>query len=97
MNHFVQILIVFFYARYMAIATNEQIADAVNGTMNAARAALVLSLTVMETIINFLVDIYRSTFLCFVELIVRGGLSVLISAVQDVRIPVPISDSRLVS
>ncbi|EIM91201.1 uncharacterized protein STEHIDRAFT_165567 [Stereum hirsutum FP-91666 SS1] len=70
--------------RYMAIATNEQISDAVNGTMNAARAALILSLTIMETIINFLVDIYRSTFLCFVELIVRGGLSVLISAVQDI-------------
>lgn len=81
----------------MAIATNEQISDAVNGTMNAARAALILSLTIMETIINFLVDIYRSTFLCFVELIVRGGLSVLISAVQDVRTSVSPFDPHLVS
>ncbi|TFK53705.1 hypothetical protein OE88DRAFT_1696764 [Heliocybe sulcata] len=70
--------------RFMAQATNAQIADAVNGTMNAARAALVLSLTVMEAIINFLIDIYRSTFLCFLELILRGALSVLIAAVQDI-------------
>ena len=71
--------------RYMAVATNEQIADAVNGSMNAARAALILALTVMETVINFIVDIYRSTFLCFLELIVRGALSILIGATQEVR------------
>jgi hypothetical protein len=71
--------------RFMAVATNAQIADAVNGTLNAARATLVLSLTVMETVINFIIDLYRSTFLCFLELVVRGGLSILISAVKEVR------------
>ncbi|KAH7888899.1 hypothetical protein F5I97DRAFT_764283 [Phlebopus sp. FC_14] len=70
--------------RYMAIATNEQFAEAVNGTMNGARAALILALTVMEAIINFLIDIYRSTFLCFLELVVVGGLDLLISAVQEI-------------
>ena len=70
--------------RYMAIGTNKQIASAVNDTMNAAREALVLALTILEAIINFAIDIYRSTFLCFLELVVRGGLSVLIEAVQDV-------------
>jgi hypothetical protein len=75
--------------RYMAIATNEQIASAVNGTMNAARAALILALTVMEVIINFIVDLYRSTFLCFLELVVRGGLSILIGAVQEVSLRPP--------
>ncbi|OSD06914.1 hypothetical protein PYCCODRAFT_1474316 [Trametes coccinea BRFM310] len=69
--------------RYMAAATNQQITDAVNGTMNAARATMVLALTVMEAIINFIIDTYRSTFLCFLELVVRGGLSILISAVQE--------------
>lgn len=72
--------------RYMAAATNAQITDAVNGTMNAARATMVLALTIMEAIINFIIDIYRSTFLCFVELVVRGGLSILIGAVQEVCI-----------
>lgn len=70
--------------RYMAIGTNEQIASAVNASMNAAREALVLALTILEAIINFAIDIYRSTFFCFLELVVRGGLSILIEAVQDV-------------
>jgi hypothetical protein len=73
--------------RYMAAATNQQIADAVNSSMNAARAALVLALTVMEVTINFIVDLYRSTFLCFLELVIRGGLSILISAVKEVSVP----------
>ena len=71
--------------RYLAIATNQQFADAANGTMNAAREALVLALTCMEAIINFLISVYRSTFLCFLELVVVGGLDLLISAVQEVR------------
>jgi hypothetical protein len=71
--------------RYMAEATNEQFADAVNGSLNGARAALVLALTVMEAVINFIVDTYRSTFLCFVELVVQGGLAILITAVQELN------------
>jgi hypothetical protein len=70
--------------RYMASATNRQIVAAVNTSLEGARLAFVLALTAMEGIINFLVDIYRSTFLCFVELVVRGALSILIGAVQQV-------------
>ena len=70
--------------RYMAIALNEQYSDAVNASLNAARATLVMSLTIMEAIINFIIDIYRSTLLCFVELVVRGGLAILIAAVEEV-------------
>ena len=72
--------------RFLALATNQQYADAVNGTLNGARATLILALTVMESIINFLIDIYRSTFLCFLELIVQSGIAVLIGAVQAVRL-----------
>ena len=75
--------------RYLAIATNHQFADAVNGTMNGAREALILALTCMEAVINFLISIYRSTFLCFLELVVVGGLNLLISAVQEVRLMPP--------
>ncbi|KAG6375514.1 hypothetical protein JVT61DRAFT_3073 [Boletus reticuloceps] len=70
--------------RYLAIATNRQFADAINGTMNGAREALILALTCMEAIINFLISLYRSTFLCFLELVVVGGLGLLISAVQEI-------------
>ncbi|KAL0072256.1 plasma membrane fusion protein prm1 [Marasmius tenuissimus] len=69
--------------RFMALATNEQFADTVNASLNAARAALVLSLTVMEAIINFIIDLYRSTFLCFLELVIRGGLAIIIGAVKE--------------
>ena len=71
--------------RFMALATNDQIIDGVNASMDAARDALILSLTIMEAIINFVVDTYRSTFLCFLELAVRGGLSLIIGATQEVR------------
>ena len=72
--------------RYMAIATNKQFADAVNDTMSGAREVLVLALTVMEAVINFMVDIYRSTFLCFLELIVQAALGLLITATQAVSL-----------
>jgi hypothetical protein len=42
------------------------------------------SLTVVEAIILFMIDTYRSTFLCFLELVIRGALAVLIGAVQTV-------------
>jgi hypothetical protein len=72
--------------RFMAIATNEQIVDAVNASMDGARDALILALTVMEAVINFLVDIYRSTFLCFLQLVIGGGLSLILGATQEVRL-----------
>lgn len=72
------------YPRYMAISTNKEFADAVNTMMNGAREALVLTLTVMEAIINFIVDMYRSTFLCFLELVIRGALGILIAAADAV-------------
>lgn len=83
--------------RYLAVASNAQITDAVNGTLNAARATMVLALTVMEAIINFIVDIYRSTFLCFLELVVRGALSILIGAVQEVSTRVLFHFKKLIT
>ncbi|KIY61770.1 hypothetical protein CYLTODRAFT_495068 [Cylindrobasidium torrendii FP15055 ss-10] len=71
--------------RYLALAMNEQYSDAVNASLNAARATLVVSLTIMEAIINFIIDIYRSTLLCFVELVIRGGLAIMIGAVDELN------------
>lgn len=47
------------------------------------QGAFPYSLTALEGIIEFIIDIYRSTFLCFLELAVRGTLSVLIGATQE--------------
>ncbi|KAG7446606.1 uncharacterized protein BT62DRAFT_1076147 [Guyanagaster necrorhizus] len=71
--------------RYLAVVTNEQYADAVNDTIDLARATLVAALTIMEAIINFIVDIYQSTLLCFVELVIRGGLAILSAAVDELN------------
>lgn len=71
--------------RYLAIASNEQFVDAVNGTLNAAREALVLALTAMEAIVNFIIDTYRSTLLCFLELIVRTAFELLLGAVNELN------------
>ncbi|CAE6512245.1 unnamed protein product [Rhizoctonia solani] len=57
---------------FMAAGTNRQIEAAVNGTINAAR------------IIEFVIDMYRSIFLCFLELVVRGGLAIIIGALTEV-------------
>ncbi|KAJ7626413.1 hypothetical protein DFH06DRAFT_739804 [Mycena polygramma] len=81
--------------RFMAIATNEQFAKAVNDLMDAARETLVLALTIMEAIINFIVDIYRSTFLCFLELVIRGGLAILVGAVQELNVVVQAAASGI--
>lgn len=70
--------------RYMALATNKQFADAINGSIDGARAGLILALTIMEGVMNFIIDMYRSTFLCFLELVVKGGLEILIGAVGAV-------------
>ncbi|EMD37320.1 hypothetical protein CERSUDRAFT_113973 [Gelatoporia subvermispora B] len=70
--------------RYLATTANAQFSDAVNDLMDAARATMVIALTIMEAIINFVIDTYRSTFLCFLELVVRGALNILISAVQEI-------------
>jgi hypothetical protein len=79
--------------RFLAEGTNSQFVDAVNATINGARSALILALTCMQAIIEFVIDIYRSTFLCFLELIIRGSLSLLISASEEVRISLLVPSS----
>ncbi|CAE6424032.1 unnamed protein product [Rhizoctonia solani] len=69
---------------FMAAGTNRQIEAAVNGTINAARATMIFSLTALQGIIEFVIDMYRSIFLCFLELVVRGGLAIIIGALTEV-------------
>ncbi|KIM31343.1 hypothetical protein M408DRAFT_327585 [Serendipita vermifera MAFF 305830] len=70
--------------RYLAQGVNHQITEASVATMEGVRIALTLSLTGTEALIEFVIDMYRSTFLCLLELVVRGGLSVLIAAVSEI-------------
>lgn len=72
--------------RYLALSTNKQFAEAVNGSLEAARITLVLSITILESVLNFVIDMYRATFLCLLEFVVRGGLAILLGAVDGVSI-----------
>ena len=70
--------------RYLAETSNQQFADAANGVMIAAKSALILSLSVLEGTLNFVIDMYRSTFFCLFELAVGIGFSLVTDAVQAV-------------
>ena len=70
--------------RYMAESSNRQFADAANGVMHAAQSALLLALTVVEALINFIIEIFRATFLCLLELAMSIGLTLVTDAVHAV-------------
>ena len=42
------------------------------------------SLTIIEKVIGFMIDMYRSLLMCTIEFVVRGSLAVLIGAVEMV-------------
>ena len=67
---------------FLAAATNAQLAQSVTATVHGAAHVFDLSITAIEKILTYIVDSYRSLFLCFMELLVRGSLAVLIEAVQ---------------
>ncbi|KAI3485267.1 hypothetical protein L1887_51552 [Cichorium endivia] len=65
-----------------AATVNAQIAQSVEATVHGAARVFDLSLTAIEKTLAYMVNSYRSLLLCFMELLVRGALAVLISAVQ---------------
>ncbi|CAO1631211.1 unnamed protein product [Parajaminaea phylloscopi] len=68
--------------RYMAEAVNQRTQQTVEATVQGVGTVLYMSLTAVEAIITFIVDSYRSVFLCFIELLVRSALSLLLAAVD---------------
>jgi hypothetical protein len=54
----------------------------VDDTVRGLGEVLLLSITAIESLLVFLVDMYRSLFLCFVQFVVRASISLLITAVQ---------------
>lgn len=65
-----------------ASTVNVQIAQSVEATVHGAARVFDLSLTAIEKTLAYMVNSYRSMLLCFMELLVRGALAVLIAAVQ---------------
>ncbi|KLT46320.1 hypothetical protein CC85DRAFT_239085, partial [Cutaneotrichosporon oleaginosum] len=68
--------------RYLAMQTNAEVLRATRATVLAVGSALMDCITVIEVVLNFIVDTYRSLLLCTIQLVVQGSLELLISAVQ---------------
>ena len=67
--------------RYLAMQTNDEMVRATQASILVVGEALIDSITIMETVVTFIVDSYRSMLLCTIELAVRGTLDILIGAV----------------
>ncbi|MCO5565466.1 hypothetical protein L7F22_019139 [Adiantum nelumboides] len=67
---------------YFAKNLNEQTSDSIENTVHSLARVLLLAMTAMEKILVFMVNMYKSLLLCFIELLVRGSLVLLISAVD---------------
>lgn len=71
--------------RYLAMQTNEDVVRATQASILALGTLLMDLVTVIEKVLEFVLDTYRSLLMCTIELAVRGTLEVLIAAVKQVR------------
>ncbi|GMK56113.1 hypothetical protein CspeluHIS016_0211690 [Cutaneotrichosporon spelunceum] len=70
--------------RYLAMQTNAEALRTSRATVLAVGKALMDCITVIEVVLNFIVDTYRSLLLCTIQLVVQGSLELLIGTVQTI-------------
>ncbi|GAA5864106.1 hypothetical protein JCM8547_005136 [Rhodosporidiobolus lusitaniae] len=70
---------------YMAGGVNEMNVKAVRAVTDGAATVMDLTLYAMEKIIIFMIDIYRSLFLCLLDLAVHGSITVLVSGIEEAQ------------
>lgn len=58
---------------------------AVEGGVTGVGIVLMLAMTVIQEVLKFLVDTFRSTYMCCLELVIFGALAILIGAIEEVR------------
>lgn len=82
--------------RYLAMQTNEQAVRATQASILAIGAAIGDCVTIIEVVVIFIVETYRSMLLCTIELVVRGTLEILIEAAKTVS-PIfhPLADAKI--
>ncbi|EIW65808.1 hypothetical protein TREMEDRAFT_35889 [Tremella mesenterica DSM 1558] len=68
--------------RYLAMQTNDEVVRATQASILAIGAGLIDCVTIIETVVGFIVDTYRSMLLCTIQLAIQGTLEVVIGAVQ---------------
>lgn len=70
--------------RYLAMQTNEEMVRATQATIRGIGSVLMDVVTVVEVVVIFVLDTYRSLLMCTIELAVRGTLELMIGAVRGV-------------
>ena len=70
--------------RYLAMQTNEEMVRAAQATIRGIGSVLMDVVTVVEVVVVFMMDTYRSLLMCTIELAVRGTLELMIGAVKGV-------------
>ena len=64
--------------------TNEQMIRVTQGMIKATGMGLIHMVTIIETVVIFVINTYRSLLVCTIELAVRGTLELMIGAVRGV-------------
>ncbi|GAA5844266.1 hypothetical protein JCM9279_001748 [Rhodotorula babjevae] len=70
---------------YMAGGINELNAKTVNALSEGAATVLDLMLQALEAIVLFMIDMYRSLFLCLLDLAVHGSITVLVKGIEEAQ------------
>ncbi|KAB8346064.1 hypothetical protein FH972_023116 [Carpinus fangiana] len=69
---------------YMAQGTNDLVAKGVENAINGLMSMILLSVTVVEELIVFIINMLTSTYVCLITLAIRGSLHVAIGLIEDV-------------
>ncbi|GAA6015773.1 hypothetical protein JCM11491_002474 [Sporobolomyces phaffii] len=70
---------------YMADGVNELNSKTITAVTTGAGTVLDLTLQALEALILFMIDTYRSLFLCLLDLVVHGSLTLLVKAIEEAQ------------
>ncbi|GAA5863593.1 hypothetical protein JCM3774_006541 [Rhodotorula dairenensis] len=70
---------------YMADGVNELNVKAINAITHGAGTMLDLLLQALEAIVLFMIDMYRSLYLCLLDLAVHGSITVLVRGIEEAQ------------
>ncbi|GAA5834088.1 hypothetical protein JCM3766R1_004454 [Sporobolomyces carnicolor] len=70
---------------YMADGVNQLNSNTVTAVTHGVGTVLDLTLQALEAIIIFMIDTYRSLFLCLLDLAVHGSLTLLVQAIEQAQ------------
>ncbi|GAA6008232.1 hypothetical protein JCM10207_000047 [Rhodosporidiobolus poonsookiae] len=70
---------------YMAEGVNEMNVRAVRAVTEGAGEVLDMALYAAEKIIIFIIDVYRSLFLCLLDVLIHGSITLLVEAIEEAQ------------